>query len=165
MSGATCVVIARPGREEGLPLHEMCAFLQKELGFPDSRRVSLVGIGPGGAGYLTCRAEEACREAGLIIGARRMTEAVNTGGKAVVAAVKPEEIISCIKAHPEYGKAAVVLSGDTGFFSGAKRLLALLAEEPQIESEVIPGISSAAYFCARLGISWEDAALLSLHGR
>ncbi len=165
LSGATCVVIARPGREEGLPLHEMCAFLQKELGFPDSRRVSLVGIGPGGAGYLTCRAEEACREAGLIIGARRMTEAVNTGGKAVVAAVKPEEIISCIKAHPEYGKAAVVLSGDTGFFSGAKRLLALLAEEPQIESEVIPGISSAAYFCARLGISWEDAALLSLHGR
>lgn len=165
VSGTTLLVITRPEKEEGLLLHEMCRFLQTELGLPDHRHVSLIGIGPGTDRWLTRRAEEACREAGLMIGARRMTESVNSEGKAVFTAVKPAEIISCIKEHPEYEKVAVVLSGDTGFFSGAKRLLALLEEEPQMEAEVIPGISSVAYFCARLGIAWDDAALLSLHGR
>lgn len=165
LSGVTCVVITRPEKEAGYRLHEMCRFLQREIGFSDFRRVSLIGIGPGADRWLTRKAEEACREAGLIIGAERMTEAVNSEGKAVFIAVKPEKIVSYIKMHPEYGKVAVVLSGDTGFFSGAKRLLALLEEEPEMETEVIPGISSVAYFCARLGTSWEDAALLSLHGR
>lgn len=165
LSGVTTVVVARPEQEEGLSLHEMCRFLQKETGFTDVRKVSLVGMGPGAEGWLTGRAREACREAGLIIGGKRMTEAVNSEGKKVVTAVCPTEIVSCINMHPEYEKVAVVLSGDTGYFSGAKKLRDLLEKEPNIETEMIPGISSVAYFCSRLGVSWEDAALLSLHGR
>ena len=57
------------------------------------------------------------------------------------------------------------MSVDAGFYSGASRLLKRLEDEPQIEARVIPGISSVAYFCAKLGVSWEDAALRSLHGR
>jgi len=34
-----------------------------------------------------------------------------------------------------------------------------------LEITVEPGISSIAYFCAKLGVSWEDARLLSLHGK
>ena len=44
---------------------------------------------------------------------------------------------------------------------------AFLAEtkENQYEIEVLPGISSVSYLCARLKTGWEDARLISLHGR
>ena len=58
--------------------------------------------------------------------------------------------------------ASVLFSGDVGFFSGAKKLLPLLAG---LEVRCIPGISSMAYFCARLGLSYEEVHAVSLHGR
>ena len=38
-------------------------------------------------------------------------------------------------------------------------------EAEGIRTELIPGISSAAYFCSRLKIAWEDVKLMSVHGR
>ena len=56
----------------------------------------------------------------------------------------------------------VLLSGDTGFYSGAKGLWPLLGNHEVI---TIPGISSLSYFCARLQTTWQDARLVSAHGR
>ena len=72
------------------------------------------------------------------------------------------EIVGFIHAHPEYREIAVVMSGDTGFYSGAKKLLPLLAE---FAPRVYPGVSSLQYLCARLKTAWDDAKVLSLHGR
>ena len=58
----------------------------------------------------------------------------------------------------------MALSGDVGFYSGAKRLIRVF-EEAGIETELLPGISSAAYLCSRLKIAWEDVKLMSVHGR
>ena len=61
---------------------------------------------------------------------------------------------------------AVVLSGDTGFYSGAKKLSAMFASAPgRYEVEMIPGISSVVFLAARLKTTWEDGALISLHGQ
>ena len=77
-----------------------------------------------------------------------------------------EEILSLIRQQREQRCIGVLLSGDTGFYSGAKKLARRLEEAPDLyDVEVIPGISSVSYLAARLCTSWEDAAIVSLHGR
>ena len=58
---------------------------------------------------------------------------------------------------------AVVYSGDTGFYSGAKGLLPLLRER-EIPARVLPGISSVQLLSARLERPWQDWVLVSAHG-
>ena len=58
---------------------------------------------------------------------------------------------------------AVLYSGDTGFYSGARTLLPLL-ERHGIGAEVQPGLSSVQLLAARLGRPWQDWALYSAHG-
>ena len=84
------------------------------------QQIRLIGIGMGSAASMTREAAEAIEDSDCLIGARRMLEAA--GGKAAVfCEYRAEEILSYIEAHPEYGKIGVVLSGDTGFYSGAKK--------------------------------------------
>ena len=54
------------------------------------------------------------------------------------------------------------MSGDTGFFSGMKKLLPQLSD---CEVSVLPGLSSLSYLCAKLQTSYEDVHVVSLHGR
>ena len=128
----------------------------------EKQKIYLVGIGMGAESSLTLQAVEILKSCDFIIGAKRMLEAVGKFGKPVFAAYQPKQIQSCIKLHPEYTRIAVVLSGDTGFYSGAKKLEQTLTG---YETERIPGISSAVYLAARLHTSWEDAVLVSAHGR
>ena len=76
-----------------------------------------------------------------------------------------KKIYEYLKAHPEYEKIVLLQSGDVGFYSGAKKLQAVLAEDADFSVRVEPGISSLVYFCAKIGVSWEDAAFVSLHGQ
>lgn len=55
----------------------------------------------------------------------------------------------------------MVMSGDTGFYSGTRKLVQYLPNHPV---EILPGISSLSYLCARLSCSYEDVACVSLHG-
>jgi precorrin-6Y C5,15-methyltransferase (decarboxylating) len=57
---------------------------------------------------------------------------------------------------------AVLVSGDTGFYSAAAGLCEALVE---CKPRLIPGISSLNAFFARLGLPWQDAALFSAHGK
>jgi precorrin-6Y C5,15-methyltransferase (decarboxylating) len=82
-------------------------------------------------------------------------------GQAVLYEYRSDVIAAYITEHPEYQKVVIALSGDVGFYSGAKKLLALLGDDV----EILCGISSVSYFMAKLGLSWEDAALVSAHGR
>ena len=165
-AGIKLIVIGRP-KEEGLTCQEIIRVLQDEPGLGRGRkqRIVLAGIGPGDSGFFTEQTREAFQKADLIIGAKRMTDAAAGNGQAVYVSYKPEEILAYIKEHPEYRHIAAAFSGDTGFYSGAGRLLELLEKDPDVETECMPGISSVSCFCARLGISWEDAVFLSVHGR
>lgn len=80
-----------------------------------------------------------------------------------ISAGKIEEYL---RKHPQFCRIGIVLSGDAGFYSGAKKLEEVLnGSEERYEIQRIPGISSVVYFAAALHTSWEDAALVSLHGR
>lgn len=162
-AGVRLVVVGRPRQETGKSLEEMEAWLDRRFGAAArGPRILLVGIGPGDPAAMTLEAQRAFREADLIIGARRMVEAAAPKGTPVFHAYKPQEIRACIDAHPECKTVAVALSGDVGFYSGAKGLIEALGEE---RVELICGVSSLAAFCARLKTSWEDVRPASVHGR
>lgn len=161
-AGAVLVVIGRPPQREGLDFAAALDFLTGRFGLRFRPKVSLVGIGPGSGDGMTVEAAKALAAADCIIGAPRMLEAAARPGQDRVEAVAPEAIAACIRGKRACRRFAVALSGDAGFFSGAKRLLPLL---PDCETEVLPGVSSLQTLCARLRVSYEDAVPVSLHGR
>ncbi len=73
-----------------------------------------------------------------------------------------DKIHAWLKSQKNVQKASIVLSGDTGFYSGAKKLKEALSEYEVI---ILPGLSSVVYLAGKLGVSWEDAKLASIHGR
>ena len=159
--GAVPVIIGRPVETEGMSLTECRRTLIRRFGLNPIPRVSLVGIGMGSRETLTVEAKETLEKADLIIGARRMADAVRLPGQEVFYEYRSGEIAGYIHEHPEYSRIAVALSGDVGFYSGAKKLLELLGPE----TEIICGISSVVYFMAKIGLSWDDAEIVSAHGR
>lgn len=129
----------------------------------EKRIVTLIGIGMGTADNMTIEAMRDCQEADAILGATRMTECVDHLGKPVFHSYKDAELREYLDNHPEYKKAVILLSGDIGFYSGAKKLISRL--EPDYEVRTRSGISSVVYFCGKLKTAWEDVKLMSLHGK
>lgn len=121
----------------------------------------IIGTGVNGSDSLTAEASAAIGRAELIVGAERMVSSFRGSGKRVVCSYKPDETAEIIKSSGA-GTAAVLMSGDSSFFSGTKKLLPLLSDE---DTEVIPGISSVSYMCAKTGLSYETMKFISLHGR
>ena len=172
-AGATLVVINRP-EDAGLDFRQVQVRLAEELEFPFSgiepqaprlgkRRVSLIGIGMG-PGDLTERSASIVMGADLLVGAKRMLEAVDSTGKDVLAEYRSDVIARYLDENPRYRNVAVLLSGDVGFYSGATGLLGKL-DRNVYDVNVEPGISSIVYLCAKLGTTWQDAYLTSCHGR
>lgn len=132
------------------------------------KKISIVGTGMGTAGSLTIDGIEAIESASLLIGSERLLRPWQDGGSGRQCAVstRTEEIVTLIR-ESEAEKTAVLMSGDTGFYSGARGLLEKLTQAAEEDWEIflLPGVSSLSYLAARTGVSWEDAKLVSLHGR
>ena len=125
------------------------------------KKITIIGVGMGNTNTLTIEGKNHIDKAEVLLGAKRMIESVNTGNKPSFSSFDGNEIKNYIQSS-NYVNYAVLMSGDTGFYSGTTSLLPLLKE---YEVKVIPGISTVSYFCSKLKLSWEDAFLLSLHGR
>ena len=166
-AGATVVLIERP-KEEGLSFDEVIKLLEDRLGLDmgaqeDSKRmVNIIGIGMGGNG-LTLSAKQRIDESDLIVGAKRMVETVAMG-KDILEEYRSDEIIDYLEKNPKYRNVSVLMSGDIGFYSGAKKLLEKI-DRSKYEIHTEPGISSAVYLCAKIGTSWQDVYMTSAHGR
>lgn len=130
----------------------------------EERTAYLVGIGMGTPDHLTGEARAAFEKADCILGSGRMLDSFKTTGKPLFDAYDPAKMLAYVQDHPEHHTIAVALSGDVGFYSGAKRLITAF-EGAGIHTELITGISSVTYFCSRLKIAWEDVKLMSIHGR
>ena len=102
-------------------------------------KVTLVGTGYGSVPKL---------QADYVVGAARLLEGY-PGRKD--AASKAEDILRLLLSSG-CENCAVLYSGDTGFYSGARALLPLLKGQ-NIEAEVVPGLSSVQVLAARLGRS------------
>lgn len=125
--------------------------------------VTLIGMGSGTPELLTAQGLAALQSADLIIGAKRLLEHLPTGcTENRKALYKPENILSCLSEFPAEN-AALLYSGDTGFYSGASKLLPMLRAFG-ISARVLPGISSVQLLSAAIGRPWQDWKLVSAHG-
>ena len=159
-AGAVAVIIGQPPQLRGMTLDEAVTELGKELSLP-GRKVSIVGIGPGSHDLMTSAARTALEECDAVIGASSVAAMTGTR-KPVFSEFLPSGILKVLDENPSLRSFAVVMRGDTGFFSGAKRLADQLSG---FDVTVIPGVSSVSLLAARLGVSWDDAELISMHGR
>ena len=159
--GCISVIIGRPIKESGLSVNECKRILCQKFSLKSQAEISLVGIGMGSAETRTVEASRAIRESDLLIGARRMIDSCRRVWKGLLREYDSQKIAQYLAEHPEYEKVAVLLSGDPGFNSGAKKLLDVLGNQ----IKVISGISSASYFMSRIQKSWDDVLITSAHGK
>lgn len=126
-------------------------------------RVNIVGIGPGNPDLLTGEARQAIAASNILLGDKRMLSAFADSSKTVYDTIKTSAIAEvAAKADPAMDVLAVLVSGDVGFFSLAKTISGKL---PDCECVRYCGISSLVYFASKLQLSWDDAKIVSMHGR
>ena len=158
--GAIPVIIGQPPQVEGFTLDEAITELGKTL--PVTKpKITIIGIGPGNEDMLTAEAKTALAGCDAIIGAKSVAESLHTA-KPVFHEFLPKKVRAVLDDHPSIRHTAVVMRGDVGFFSGTKKLLDVLNG---CDVTLLPGISSIPVFAAKIKTSWDDAALISLHGR
>lgn len=184
---AKALVIKRPTKEEGISLEEAISGLKdlkydieevKNSNILKTKKVniSIVGLGMGSIDSLTIESAKKIENASFIIGAKRMLEiCLNMASKEVKTYIsyKPTDILDYIyEKAGEEDKIVLVMSGDTGFYSGSIKLKKEFEEytkkgyfEENSKLEICAGISSFSYMCAKFGIDYTDMKILSVHGR
>ncbi|MFI7295884.1 precorrin-6y C5,15-methyltransferase (decarboxylating) subunit CbiE [Streptomyces sp. NPDC050121] len=125
--------------------------------------ITVVGTGTGqGTGAPV--ASDVVSGAELVVGGRRHLDAVPlpaTADRIVLGPLAPA--LDAIEEYVGKDRRVVVLaSGDPGFF-GIVRALAERFGPDRLD--VRPGVSSVAAAFARLGLTWDDAVVVSAHGR
>lgn len=126
-------------------------------------KIVVVGIGPGSPDYLLPVAAQAIKTAKVVVGSRRALDSL--APRSAETQVIDKDIcgvLAFIRKRLPDGDVVVMVSGDPGFHS----MLSALRREFMPECiEVIPGISSVQMAFARIACPWQDALLVSLHGR
>lgn len=129
------------------------------------RKVTIIGVGPGNPDLLSRAALDAIGIADVAIGAHRALVGIDVPPDVVrCELVKTADIVAALTDAASWQRAVVVMTGDVGLFSGARRLVEALSGDAQVDVRVIPGISSASYLAARLGRPWQDWRFASAHG-
>lgn len=98
-------------------------------------------------------------EADLVVGAARHLTSVQVPGAAAQRELR--HVPTAIEELQAFaGRSVVLASGDPGFF-GVVRLL----RESGVEVEVHPAVSAVSAAFAAVGLPWDDAQVVSAHGR
>lgn len=129
------------------------------------RKVTIIGAGPGNPDLLSRAALDAIDIADVVIGAHRALAGIDVPPDVVrCELVKTADIVAALTDAASWQRAVVVMTGDVGLFSGARRLVEALSGDAQVDVRVVPGISSASYLAARLARPWQDWRFASGHG-
>ena len=128
----------------------------------------MVGIGPGGAEQITPQAREAMARADVLCGYTVYIDLVQPlfPEKEVYTTPMTQERERCrwaVEAARAGRNAAMLCSGDAGVYGMAGPLLQLCPEFPEVEVEVVPGITAALSGAAVLGAPlMHDFCVISL---
>lgn len=129
------------------------------------RKVTIIGAGPGNPDLLSRAALDAIDIADVVIGAHRALVGIDVPPDVVrCELVKTADIVAALTDAASWQRAVVVMTGDVGLFSGARRLVKALSGDVRVDVRIIPGISSASYLAARLARPWQDWRFASAHG-
>lgn len=128
-----------------------------------TKKIIVVGIGPGDAKFITPTALEKIHAAKFLVGGRRALETFSSSSQITFPITKNlDAALNFIREKILIGQVVVMVSGDPGYYS----MLDLLRKNFDVKLiEVIPSISALQLAFAKLAMSWYDATLLSFHGR
>lgn len=136
-------------------------------------KVYAVGIGPGDAGQMTGEARQVIADCDVIIGytvyvdlVRKELRDRELQDKEFITTPMTQEVKRCRMAFEQAQggkKTAMVCSGDAGVYGMAGLLCELAEDYPEVEVEVVPGITAALSGAAVLGAPLiHDFAVVSL---
>ena len=122
-----------------------------------SVKIIACGLSPA---TLTLEAQSALSTSHFFVGAHRLLANFAPRDAEQAEAYLAEDVAALIDARPGED-CAILVSGDSGFYSAAAAICRALGQV----AEVYPGISSLSYFFAKLGRPWQQAKIISCHGR
>jgi len=127
------------------------------------RKVHIIGIGPGTDEYLLPIAKREIEASDCLIGGKRILSLFQDLHKEEIFLEGDfEQVVPYLLREKENKRIAVLVSGDPGLYSFLKTVSRVLKKDEYV---IIPGISTVQIAFARIGESWEDADIISLHGR
>lgn len=125
--------------------------------------VTVVGIGQGGCLELSAKAMHAISNAQVLVGGRRQLAFFpEFAGEVIVLEKGLLATMQRVKELAEDHNVCVLASGDPLFFGIGKLLAKKIGSE---HVQVISQPSSVQLAFAKIGQNWDDACLLSVHGR
>lgn len=131
-------------------------------------KLYVVGIGPGAYEKMTIEAAEALKKSDVIIGYTVYVDLVKDHfpGKEFLTTPMKKEVDRCVLAFEEARKgkiAAMICSGDAGVYGMSGLMYEVGVNYPEVELEIIPGVTAATGGAAVLGAPLiHDFCLISL---
>lgn len=132
-------------------------------------KIYIIGIGPGSSEYLTKKAIDTVKMSEYTVGSTRAIELFGDVKNTIPFNVK--ELLDTLERGVQLavdGNVVSILStGDPGF-SGVLNTVLRISDEknfPKEDIEVIPGISSLQLAAAKCHIQWDNANVMTFHGR
>ena len=123
--------------------------------------LTVIGVGPGDPAYTSQKSIELIRNAGTVLASGRLVDDFSKVNENIRSA-SLKEMFCYIDDAPEDEDIAILATGDVGFYSIASTLR---KRYPQRVIRYEAATGSLAYFCAKIGIGYEDMRLVSVHGR
>ncbi|MGD9819211.1 MAG: precorrin-6y C5,15-methyltransferase (decarboxylating) subunit CbiE [Desulfomonilaceae bacterium] len=125
------------------------------------KKIKIIGCGPGDRSYLTYAATMAIDSSDVIVGSGKLLDMFpESMAQRIPLDKNLSQTVDRISELPDGRNVAVLVTGDPGLFSLANLVIKKFGAE---SCEIIPGISSVQVAFARLGMSWDDAKLISAH--
>ena len=134
-----------------------------------SGKIFIIGIGPGAEEYLTLKAINGVKNCDYTVGSTRAIDLFRDTKNTIAFNVK--DLVDKLEEGVDLaidGKSVAILStGDPGFSGVLNTVLRISKEKgfPEDDIEIIPGISSLQLAAARTHIQWDNANVMTFHGR
>ncbi|MDP2730464.1 MAG: precorrin-6y C5,15-methyltransferase (decarboxylating) subunit CbiE [Dehalococcoidales bacterium] len=126
-------------------------------------KVFVVGVSPEGVSSLSPTIYQLVTQAEIIFGGKRLLQMFPSfTGRKIIIGNNLVEVASLIEMNLGQKRMIVLASGDPGFYGIARYLTGKLGKS---NFEIVPNVSSMQLAFARIGESWDDAALTSVHSR
>ena len=126
-------------------------------------KIIVVGIGPGAKEYVVPLAIDTIDKAKVLVGGKRaLSEFSHEGQMTFAIKADIKAVMDFIAENLKSSDVVVMVSGDPGYYS----LLSALRRNFSLDKiKVIPGLSSVQVAFAKIALPWQEASLLSFHGR
>lgn len=132
-------------------------------------KIYIIGIGPGSSEYLTKKAIDTVKSSDYTVGSTRTIDLFDDVNNKLAFNVKDllDKLEKGVDLAIEGNTVSILSTGDPGF-SGVLNTVLRIANDknfPKEKIEVIPGISSLQLAAARNHIQWDNANVMTFHGR